>query len=153
MRNFWDLIASLDCLNGLLRTIFKVIMSFPSAASANIRTLSIVSLVSCFHSLTSPFSHSLDGSLFLSKQVLLVRRFCLKNCVLNFFVKESLFNDLKGFLDLLQEQILLLRTLRICCRLRLYFFCGLTYALNFRYIAAVGTNMSDIYLLVEVRVR
>ena len=32
------------------------------------------------------------------------------------------------------------------------FFCGLTYALNYRYIAAVGTNMSDIYLLVELRV-
>ena len=40
----------------------------------------------------------------------------------------------------------------ICCELRLYFFCGLTYALNYRYIAAVGTNMSDIYLLVELRV-
>ena len=35
----------LHCLNGLLRTIFKVIMSF---SSANIRTLSIVSLVSLF---------------------------------------------------------------------------------------------------------
>ena len=60
VRNFWDLIASLDCLNGLLRTIFKVIMSFPSA---NIRTLSIVSLVSLF-SLPSSFSRSVDRSLF-----------------------------------------------------------------------------------------
>ena len=40
----------------------------------------------------------------------------------------------------------------ICCELRLYFFCVLTYALNYHYIAAVGTNMSDIYLLVELRV-
>ena len=40
-------------------------------------------------------------------------------------------------------------------RTKALFFYGLTYALNYRYIAAVGTNinMSDIYLLVELRVR
>ena len=84
-----ELMGSLKYLNGLLRTIFEVITSFPSA---NIRTLSMIDSVTVFH-LLSPFSF--NRSLSYSNQIFLLRGSCLKNCVFtNCFVK-NVFQELE----------------------------------------------------------
>ena len=143
MRNFWDLIASLDCLNGLLRTIFKVIMSFPSRSFSQ-HTNAVYSLLSVLISihLRRHFHvHWIVRFSYLTRFFLL-GDFVLKTAfwivlLKNLFLRHKRFSWSFTWTDFVVINIAyLLRT-------KALFFLRTN----------LGTNMSDIYLLVELRVR
>ena len=84
-----ELMGSLKYLNGLLRTIFEVITSFPSA---NIRTLSMNASVSVFPFIFAIFIGSFT---FLMQPIFFVRRSCLlKKQRFHLFMSQNIFKIL-----------------------------------------------------------